>query len=91
VRGTRAIERPDIPYRRPIAEPRWEEREVLTVADRVSARVGARDRLPIGTRLSGPLVLTQEDSTTWVPPGWDVEVDPLGNLSMNHRPTGERR
>jgi N-methylhydantoinase A len=84
LRGTRAIERPDIPFRGTTAEPRWEEREVLTVSDRVTARVGSRDRLPVGSRLAGPLVLTQEDSTTWVPPGWDVEVDPLGNLLLTH-------
>src|SRR4029078_8037945 len=59
VRGTRAVERPDIPFRVTGAEPRWEEREVYPVDDRVTARVGARDRLPAGTRLSGPLVLTQ--------------------------------
>ena len=40
VRGTRAIERPDIPFRGTTAEPRWDEREVLTVSDRVTARVG---------------------------------------------------
>ena len=34
------------------------------------------------TRLVGPVVLTQTDSTTWVPPGWDVEVDKLGNLRL---------
>ena len=51
----------------------------------MTARVGPRDRLPVGSRLAGPLVLTQEDSTTWIPPGWDVEVDPLGNLLMTHR------
>ena len=81
VRGTRATERPDIPFRATAAAPRWDEREVLTDSDRVTARVGPRDRLPVGSRLAGPLVLTQEDSTTWVPPGWDVEVDPLGTSS----------
>ena len=84
VRGTRALERPDIPFRGGSAEPRWEQREVLTATGRVTARVGARERLPAGSRLPGPLVLTQEDSTTWVPPEWSVEVDPLGNLLMTH-------
>ena len=30
VRGTRATERPDIPFRATAAAPRWDEREVLT-------------------------------------------------------------
>jgi len=65
--------------------PRWEERDVLTAAGPVRARVGPRDRLPAGSRLAGPLILTQEDSTTWIPPGWDMEIDPLGNLLMTRR------
>jgi N-methylhydantoinase A len=86
VRGTRAVERPDIPFRGTTTAPHWDEREVLTVDGRATARVGSRERLPVGSRLSGPLILTQEDSTTWVPPGWDVDVDPLGNLVMTHHP-----
>ncbi|CAN5563044.1 hydantoinase/oxoprolinase family protein [soil metagenome] len=88
VRGTRALERPDIPFRGGSAEPRWEERDVLTLTDRVVARVGAREQLPVGTRLAGPLVLNQPDSTTWVPSAWEVEVDALGNLRMTHHPEG---
>jgi N-methylhydantoinase A len=82
VRGTRKVERPDIPYRSGGGGPRWTERDVLTAAGRVTARVTDRDRLPIGTRLAGPLILTQVDSTTWVPPGWEMEVDALGNLLL---------
>jgi N-methylhydantoinase A len=82
VRGTRAVERPDIPFRGGTSDPRWETRTVITAAGAVQARVGARDRLAAGSRLAGPLILTQEDCTTWVPPGWDIEVDPLGNLLM---------
>jgi len=85
VRGTRAVERPDIPFRPGMVPPRWEERDVLTAAGPVRARVGPRDRLPAGSRLAGPLILTQEDSTTWIPPGWDMEIDPLGNLLMTRR------
>jgi N-methylhydantoinase A len=86
VRGTRAPSHPDLPFRGSAAEPRWEQREVHAARVRVVARVGARDRLTAGSRLAGPLVLTQEDTTTWVPPGWEVEVDRLGNLLMTHRP-----
>jgi N-methylhydantoinase A len=58
---------------------------VLTASGPVRTRVAERDRLPVGTRLAGPLVLTQIDTTTWVPPEWEVEVDPLGNLLMTRR------
>ena len=54
----------------------------MTAGGPVNARVIERERLPVGTHLEGPLVLTQVDSTTWVPPGWEAEVDPLGNLLM---------
>jgi len=85
VRGTRVVERPDIPFRAVATGPRWTERLVVTAGGPVATRVGERERLPVGSRLSGPLVLTQVDTTTWVPPGWDVEVDALGNLLMTHR------
>jgi N-methylhydantoinase A len=82
VRGTRAVERPDIPFRGGSGGPRWVERSVVAAAGPVRARVAERDRLPVGTRLAGPLILTQVDSTTWVPPGWEVEVDSVGNLVL---------
>jgi N-methylhydantoinase A len=82
VRGTKGVERPDIPFRSAGAGPRWTERSVITGTGQVTARVGDRDRLPIGSRLAGPLILTQVDSTTWVPPGWEVEVDRIGNLLL---------
>jgi N-methylhydantoinase A len=84
VRGSRVIERPDIPFQGG-GQPEWQEREVTTRSGVFTARVGARDRLAAGTQLDGPLVLTQADSTTWVPPGWQVSVDTLGNLLMTTR------
>lgn len=88
VRGTRAVVRPTIPYRARSAAPRSDERTVTTASGRVVARVHERDRLAIGSRLAGPLILTQLDSTTWIPVGWDVEVDPLGNLLLTHSEKG---
>jgi N-methylhydantoinase A len=90
VRGTRAVERPDIPFRGGVSEPRWEDRSVISSVGTVNARVGARDRLPAGSRLAGPLILTQQDSTTWIPPAWEAEVDPLGNLLMTRRREAHR-
>lgn len=88
VRGTRAVVRPTIPYRAGSAAPRSDERTVTTASGRVVARVHERDRLAIGSRLAGPLILTQLDSTTWIPVGWDVEVDPLGNLLLTNSEKG---
>src|SRR5207237_888928 len=82
VRGTRHAVRPDTPFRGATGAPRWGRRSVVTRTARVEARVARREQLPAGTRLAGPMVLTQEDTTTWVPPGWDVEVDSLGNLAL---------
>lgn len=85
VRGTRAVERPSIPFRGGSAVLQETRRTVLTAGGPVETRVLARDRLAAGTSLPGPLILTQVDSTTWVPPSWEIQVDPLGNLLMTHR------
>ena len=82
VRGVRRSERPHIPFSGPTSPLRTVERRVLTRDGEVTARVAERGRLHVGSRLSGPLVLTQDDSTTWVPPQWEVEADKLGNLLM---------
>ncbi len=41
-----------------------------------------RDRLATGNRISGPSLVVQLDTTTVVPPGWQGEVDPYGNLLL---------
>ena len=41
-----------------------------------------RTALPIGTRMDGPAIITQLDSTTLVPPGATVTVDTALNLLM---------
>jgi N-methylhydantoinase A len=40
----------------------------------------ARLELPVGARLQGPAILEQPDTTVWLEPGFDAEVDALGNL-----------
>ena len=84
VRGTRAVTRPEIPFRGGVGYPRWVERPVHTHGGLVTARVGEREWLAAGTQLSGPLVLTQVDSTIWVPPEWLAEIDPHGNVVLTH-------
>jgi N-methylhydantoinase A len=46
----------------------------------VSAGVYARTALGVGDRLVGPMVVTQLDATTLVPPGWVAEVAASGAL-----------
>ena len=41
-----------------------------------------RDLLATGNRISGPALVVQLDTTTVVPPGWQGEIDPYGNLLL---------
>lgn len=43
-----------------------------------------RDALSAGQGLSGPALITEAVSTTWVAPGWVCEVDGTGNLRLTH-------
>ena len=40
----------------------------------------ARLDLPVGTRIDGPAILEQPDTTVWLEPGFTATVDTLGNL-----------
>lgn len=82
--GSRPVDRPSIPFRGGGGDIRPLERRVTTKRGAASASVVGRGQLPAGTRLEGPLILTQEDSTTYVPQMWDVTVDPLGNLVLTY-------
>ncbi|MGB1579899.1 MAG: hydantoinase/oxoprolinase family protein, partial [Nevskiales bacterium] len=44
--------------------------------------VYAREQLLAGQRLQGPAIVTETVSTTWLAPGWQAEVDALGNLLL---------
>ncbi|MGD9861686.1 MAG: hydantoinase/oxoprolinase family protein [Pseudodonghicola sp.] len=45
-----------------------------------------RATLGAGARFDGPMILTQLDTTTVVPPGWSGEVHASGALILTHRP-----
>ncbi len=47
--------------------------------------VYARPSLAAGQRLTGPLLITETVSTTYVAPGWACEVDELGNLMLSRK------
>lgn len=42
-----------------------------------------RTDLAAGHQLSGPAIIAQEDTTTVIPPGFDVQVDRFGNLVIS--------
>ena len=46
----------------------------------VEVPVYPREALPPGEIISGPLVVTEPTSTTYVQPGWRVHADEYGNL-----------
>ncbi len=88
--GSRPVVRPSMPFLGGGGAQEALSRRVITASGAVDAGVMARSRLSAGARLDGPVILTQEDSTTWVPPRWVVEVDQLGNLVLTNQTHGER-
>ncbi len=48
----------------------------------VRVAVHERGGLPAEARLPGPAMVTETDSTVWVPPGWTAVVHPSGALVM---------
>jgi N-methylhydantoinase A len=79
---------------RPVLERRQEDREATTKPTAVRPVVFAttkgattygtavyeREALPAGMTFAGPAIVTQYDTTTVLPPGWQARVDIVGNL-----------
>ncbi len=42
-----------------------------------------RPKLPSGSRLRGPAIIVEYGSTTFIPPGWTIDVDPWLNLLLH--------
>jgi N-methylhydantoinase A len=61
--------------------------DVVFAGGMVPTTLYNRDRLRTGNRITGPALLLQLDTTIVVPPGWNGEVDPYGNLLL--QPAGE--
>ena len=47
--------------------------------------VCSRWDVPAGSRIAGPAVIAQEDTTTVVPPSWSAALDVMGNLELEVR------
>ena len=52
----------------------------------VSARVYLRDALKAGTRIEGPALITEAQTTTVVPVGWSARVNQRKNLVLERTP-----
>ena len=48
--------------------------------DQIETAFFARERLPVDQAFAGPAIILQSDSTTVVPPGHSVVVEPSGNM-----------
>jgi len=56
------------------------ERETIYNGERLSTPIFDRTRLGKDDRLSGPLIVEEKSATTVVPPGWQARVDDIGNI-----------
>jgi N-methylhydantoinase A len=72
----RTTERPPTPR---------EQREVWNDGRFSTTPVFGRADLQRGDRIAGPAVIEQYDATTYIAPAWHAEIDPFGNLVIEHR------
>ena len=52
----------------------------------VATAIYERERLPLGSRVPGPAIVEQTDTTTVIPPGHAAVVDAVGNLRIRREP-----
>ncbi|MEL7174801.1 MAG: hydantoinase/oxoprolinase family protein, partial [Pseudomonadota bacterium] len=65
-----------------IADAETARRPVFLEGAWVETPVYARERLPAGTQLPGPAILSQMDTTLLLEPGWRLAEDAEGNLLL---------
>lgn len=81
------VEGPALPLthtRLPEAEgpPPFEEGRVYYAGEEIRVRQIWRKELRRGHTLMGPVLVMEYSSTTWLPPGWRLEVDEWGSLHL---------
>ena len=81
-----AVDKPDLPPQtREGSDPSQAQIASVSVVFREGEMVSPlyqRELLATGNHLSGPALVVQLDTTTVIPPGWQGEVDPYGNLLL---------
>ena len=75
-----ATQKPRLGFRGGTGGPPVARRRIRFDGAAHEAAVHERSALPAGAVVAGPALVTQYDTTTFVPPGWLVEVDAHGNL-----------
>ena len=65
-----------------VGRPQVRRTSVVIDGEVKDARVFRRAELHVGLRARGPLLVLQEDATTWVPPGWRAQVDDQAALIL---------
>ncbi len=83
--------KPALPSIETSSEPPQPVRDIRAFMDGQFHEVPLYQRasLRAGQRFSGPAVIAQDDTTTCVLPGYNVEVDPHGNLLINVAHSGD--
>ncbi len=79
-----SVEQPAVPDAPPpsAGPPNARSIRVAVDGELTPARVFRRTELPVGFRARGPLLVVQDDATTWAPPGWRAEVDQQAALVL---------
>lgn len=67
------------------AEPRYRAIPILVGGQVCEGVTLHRNDLAPGACISGPAVIAEDTSTTFVPPGWDVQCLPSGDLLLTDR------
>jgi N-methylhydantoinase A len=65
--------------------PASEIGEVFHAGKRMAVEKVWRRNLRQGHTLIGPALVMEYSSTTWLPPGWRLEVDTWGSLHLTRR------
>ena len=63
--------------------PAPQPRETRVYGCTQPALLADRGELRVGDGFAGPMVITEFSATTWIAPGWQVEVDSWGNLLLS--------
>ena len=59
-------------------------RPVIFSGEKMETRFIDRASLKLGEKLSGPIVIVELSGTTVVPPGWEAELDEIGNILIRN-------
>lgn len=90
LRATGTVEKPVLPFTEPRAPhgPEPVDHVRIHAGDWLDVPVFDREALEPGAEVRGPALLTQADTTTWLPPGWYGRVDGWYNVLARRELSG---